>query len=77
MYPEIKAAMKPMIRELTGVAPPAPISPPTNSRRFAPIIGINTMRNENLAKESLSLPISNPVHIVAPEREIPGIVAKA
>ena len=44
---------------------------------FAPSIGANTIRNENLVMASLSTPRIRPVEIVAPDREMPGSIATA
>jgi hypothetical protein len=40
------------------------------------IMGVDN-KNENLAAPSLVIPIHNPVVIVTPERETPGIMASA
>ena len=40
------------------------------------MIGVDS-RNENLAAPSLLSPIRSPVVIVTPERETPGMIAKA
>ncbi len=40
------------------------------------IIGVDS-KNENLAAPSLLRPISSPVVIVTPERETPGMIARA
>lgn len=50
----------------------------TKSKSFSkepPNMGSRTIRNENLAALSLSMPINKAVEIVAPERDIPGNMA--
>ena len=59
---------------INGVQPiklPVLWSDPMMSRKFAPNIGMSTIRNENLATSSFLTPRINPVAIVAPEREMP------
>jgi len=53
------------------------ISPLKISIRLAPIIGIRTMRNENLVISSRLFFSNKPVEMVAPEREMPGNTANA
>ena len=72
--PEIKAETKPVSttpHEMFSVMP----APEASSMRLAPITGISTIRKENLAILSLLFPIINPVAIVAPDLDIPGMVA--
>ena len=52
-------------------------SPPTSSRKVSPSIGTSTIRKENCAITSLLTPQISPVEMVVPERERPGITAKA
>ena len=78
--PAINAAKKPPTREtveisLTDEVPCLKRSIVFNSA--APKIGGSTIRNENLAAFDLSTPRNRAVVIVAPEREIPGMIATA
>ena len=52
-------------------------SPEIKSLHTFPIINGTTIRNENFAAFSLSMPSKTAAEIVAPEREIPGISATA
>ena len=53
------------------------MSPEKTSFRIAPKITGITIKNENLALSLLLFPKNNEVHMVAPDLEIPGIIAKA
>jgi hypothetical protein len=57
------------------VSIPKTISTFLNSNRVAPRIAGIDSRKENLPESSLSRPQKSPVEIVAPDREIPGIMA--
>ena len=48
-----------------------------NLTRAAPNIMGAANKNENLAAPSLVNPINNPIVMVIPERETPGIIASA
>ena len=53
------------------------ISPDKRSFNIAPNITGITMRKENLAASFFLLPKKSEVQIVAPDLEIPGIIARA
>ena len=53
------------------------ISPENISFDILPIINGTTIKKENLADFSLSIPSKTDVEIVAPDRDIPGSIAIA
>ena len=74
--PVINAAKKPA--ESSNTAALANRSPPSNkSFNILPIINGTTIKNENFAAFSLSTPSKTAVEIVAPDLDIPGIIAIA
>lgn len=77
--PARKAAMNPaanVIPEMSDANSGVSIKSFTLSN-MAPMMGINTIRNENLVALTLSTPNNSAIAIVEPEREIPGIIATA
>ena len=72
----INAATKPNIREENSELLRF-ISPERISLTILPNIKGTTIKNENRADFSLSTPSKTDVEIVAPDLEIPGIIAMA
>ena len=72
----IKAKIKP-IRSGRKLVSDALISPDKTSFAIFPNINGTTIKKENRADFSLSIPRRTAVEIVAPEREIPGKIAMA
>jgi hypothetical protein len=74
--PVIKAAIKPAINGIKD-ALSAAISPPKISFAILPNIRGTTIKKENRAAFSLSIPSNTEVEIVAPDLDIPGSIAIA
>lgn len=70
MYPIMNEAMNPYMYVISNIIE-------LYSKIVAPMIAGITNKNENVINCFLSKPNNNPVDIVAPDLEIPGIIASA
>jgi hypothetical protein len=68
--------MNPIVKGVTS-ATFVKVSSSNKSLAILPIINGTTIKNENLAAFSLSIPNKTEVDIVAPDLEIPGKIAMA
>ena len=73
---EMKVVINPTIRGRNGNVENLFMKLKNSTKAANEIAGI-PRRNENLAASVLSQPDNNAIDIVAPERDTPGIIAKA
>ncbi len=77
-HPDAKAVTKPIPIAVTERPVAAGVnSPPTMPKNACPKMGIKTIRKEKGATLSFSTPNINPVAMVAPDLESPGMTAHA